>query len=37
VVAALSTSGALDLSDLLNRRFNGVFVNEMQGTRSSLM
>ena len=27
----IEASGALDLSDFLNRRFNGVFVNEMQG------
>jgi outer membrane receptor for Fe3+-dicitrate len=29
--AAIDASGALDLADFLNRRFNGVFVNEMQG------
>ena len=29
--ADIEASGALDLSDFLNRRFNGVFVNEMQG------
>jgi outer membrane receptor protein involved in Fe transport len=29
--AEIEASGALDLSDFLNRRFNGVFVNEMQG------
>ena len=29
--ADIDASGALDLSDFLNRRFNGVFVNEMQG------
>jgi outer membrane receptor protein involved in Fe transport len=28
--AAIELSGALELSDFLNRRFNGVFVNEMQ-------
>ena len=27
----IEASGALDLSDFLNRRFTGVFVNEMQG------
>jgi outer membrane receptor protein involved in Fe transport len=27
----IDASGALDLSDFLNRRINGVFVNEMQG------
>src|SRR4029453_13904304 len=26
----IEASGALELSDFLNRRFNGVFVNEMQ-------
>ena len=31
VGADIDASGALDLSDFLNRRFNGVFVNEMQG------
>ena len=31
VSADIDASGALDLSDFLNRRFNGVFVNEMQG------
>ena len=31
VSADIEASGALDLSDFLNRRFNGVFVNEMQG------
>jgi outer membrane receptor protein involved in Fe transport len=30
VGADIDASGALDLSDFLNRRFNGVFVNEMQ-------
>ncbi|HEY2149307.1 MAG TPA: hypothetical protein VGH34_00785 [Vicinamibacterales bacterium] len=30
----IDASGALDLGDL-NRRMNGVFVNEMQGNRSS--
>jgi outer membrane receptor protein involved in Fe transport len=30
VSADIEASGALDLSDFLNRRFNGVFVNEMQ-------
>ena len=30
VGADIEASGALDLSDFLNRRFNGVFVNEMQ-------
>lgn len=30
VGADVEASGALDLSDFLNRRFNGVFVNEMQ-------
>jgi outer membrane receptor protein involved in Fe transport len=29
--ADIDASGALDLSDFLNRRLNGVFVNEMQG------
>lgn len=29
--ADLERSGALDLSDLLNRRLNGVFLNEIQG------
>jgi outer membrane receptor protein involved in Fe transport len=29
--ADIDASGALDLSAFLNRRFNGVFVNEMQG------
>jgi hypothetical protein len=28
--ADIEASGALELSDFLNRRFNGVFVNEMQ-------
>ena len=27
----VESSGALDLSDFLNRRMNGVYVNEMQG------
>ena len=31
VGADIEASGALDVSDFLNRRFNGVFVNEMQG------
>lgn len=31
VSADIEASGALDLSDFLNRRFTGVFVNEMQG------
>jgi outer membrane receptor protein involved in Fe transport len=31
VGADIEASGALDLSDFLNRRFTGVFVNEMQG------
>ena len=30
VGADIEASGALDVSDFLNRRFNGVFVNEMQ-------
>jgi outer membrane cobalamin receptor len=30
VGADIEASGALDLSDFLNRRFNGVFVNEVQ-------
>jgi outer membrane receptor protein involved in Fe transport len=30
VGADIEASGALDLSDFLNRRFNGVFVNEIQ-------
>src|SRR5262245_61855237 len=30
VSADVEASGALDLSDFLNRRFNGVFVNEIQ-------
>jgi len=30
VGADIEASGALELSDFLNRRFNGVFVNEMQ-------
>lgn len=29
--ADVESSGALDLSDFLNRRMNGVFVNEMEG------
>jgi outer membrane receptor protein involved in Fe transport len=29
--ADIDASGALDLSDFLNRRFNGVFVNEIEG------
>src|SRR5262245_19784926 len=29
--ADIEASGALDLSDFLNRRFTGVFVNETQG------
>ena len=29
--ADIERSGALDLSEFLNRRFNGVYVNEMQG------
>src|SRR6187402_3800851 len=31
VSADVEASGALDLSDFLNRRFTGVFVNEMSG------
>ncbi|HEX4348281.1 MAG TPA: Plug domain-containing protein, partial [Vicinamibacterales bacterium] len=31
VAADIDASGALDLSDFLNRRFNDVHVNEMQG------
>ena len=31
ISADIEPSGALDLSDFLNRRFNGVYVNEMQG------
>jgi outer membrane receptor protein involved in Fe transport len=31
VSADIEASGALDISDFLNRRFAGVFVNEMQG------
>jgi len=31
VSADLEASGALDLSDFLNRRFTGVFINEMSG------
>ena len=31
VAADIQASGALDLSDFLNRRMRGVFVNEMQG------
>src|SRR5262249_8719235 len=31
VSAEIAASGALDVSDFLNRRFAGVFVNEIQG------